>query len=260
MMIKRLIPYRAYLFFILLFLCIAGATINYFVFMPMNDQIEEKNLVLQTLQNDVNRLMEQLNEPTQESDSDTLNLLMKSIPVKPYVQQIILDIEQVEKQAGVNVSNISFNNELEDNETSSTIENLMIPSEGGNISPDEQLAVNQKLLAALEAEYPGIQTVKLSTISFNLEVTADYSNFMQFITRITSLPRTIHINQIEYKSQAFDNPIGETAAPEISAIIRLSAYYSEQMGDFVNEELDIDVNEAVRRDNPLYFSTEKSEE
>jgi Tfp pilus assembly protein PilO len=230
-MIKHLIPYRAYLYLTFLFVCIAGATIYYIVFMPMNDQIEEKNQVLQTRQNDVNRLLEQLDKTTQEPESDTLNILMQSIPFTPHVQQIILDIEQVENQTGVNVSNISFNNEFED--------------------------IEQELLSSLEAKYPGVQTVKMSTISFNLEVTTDYLSLMQFFTRISSLPRTIHINQIEYQSQVFESPVEETAAPEISAVIRLSAYYSEHMGKFVNEDLDIDVNDAVRRDNPLYFSTEK---
>jgi type IV pilus assembly protein PilO len=255
-MIKRLKPYRALLYLIFLFLCIAGASIYFFLFIPMNDQIKDKTQILQTVQNDVNRLLEQLDEAPQETDDDRLIQLLQSIPVKPLVQQIILDIEQVEYQTGVNVSNIFFNNESGDNEASSAIENLMFPSQGDNTSTDSRLSEEQELLAILEGKYPGVQTVKMSSISFSLEVTADYSNLMQFFTRLSSLPRTIHINQIEYQSQAFENQIEGISAPEISAVIHLSAYYSEQMGNFVSKNLDVNVNEAVKRDNPLYFSSE----
>lgn len=182
------------------------------------DEIELKEIELERARSEVNQYLSQLELAQQEEKKESVDALLQSIPVTPTVQQIIRDIEQLERETQTIIENILF--EIE----SSTEE-----SEG---------SIVEILLAEKEEEYKGIDDLLVSKVSFTIDLNGGYRNIKEFIRRYNDFPRTVRLDEITFTnnlsgSQQQSN--NGAARPDINATLSFTAYYIDQFAPYVQD-------------------------
>jgi Tfp pilus assembly protein PilO len=248
-MIERLHTYRNYIYTMMLLILLLSLGLYFMLLKPNLHQLEEMQHQYKVETEEVKSLHSQL-EDLQNTDTTNSIELQKSLPVTPSVEQIILDIEQMEKQARVNINTITFDIKTkgEEEEISSFAEDLL-------------KLVNGDTVKEMDKEREWLEKIQLTAVKFNIQLTGSYLNLMQLLKLIDDLPRTVHIDLIQFQNQHSDFMLTEETNKEtnkeineeISGTISLTAYYADQFAPFVNDTPEIIVNQAVERDNPLYY-------
>lgn len=218
-MIDRLIPYRKVIYAIFLLAISGGLCFYLFVLQPLMDEIELKEIELERARSEVNQYLSQLELAQQEEKKESVDALLQSIPVTPTVQQIIRDIEQLERETQTIIENILF--EIE----SSTEE-----SEG---------SIVEILLAEKEEEYKGIDDLLVSKVSFTIDLNGGYRNIKEFIRRYNDFPRTVRLDEITFTNNNLSGSQQQSnngaARPDINATLSFTAYYIDQFAHYVQD-------------------------
>jgi hypothetical protein len=245
-MIERLHTYRSYIYTMMLFILLTSLGLYFMLLKPNLHQLDEMQHQYKEETEEIKSLHSQL-EDLQNADTTNSIKLQKSLPVTPSIEQIILDIEQMEKQARVNINTITFDIKTKGQE------------EEFNSLPEKLLKmVNEEdTFKDMNQEREWVEKIQLTTVQFNIQLTGSYLSLMELLKLIDDLPRTVHVDLIQFENQLSDFMLTEETNKEIneeiSGTISLTAYYADQFAPFVSDTPEIIVNQAVERDNPLYY-------
>jgi hypothetical protein len=241
-MIERLQAYRKYVYTVILIVMLAVLGVYVLILKPTVYQLETMQHQFNVENDEVEALHSQLQALQKDVDQKNSIELQKSIPVTPSIEQLILDLEHIEKQAGVNITDIAFSKE-----TLGTVE------ESQSFSEELLKIVSVENTEYTSDDHRWLEKIKLTPIHFDIRITSSYLNLMKMLTLIEGLPRTIHVESIQFQSQLSNGTDSEELNEEITGTLSLTAYYAEQFAPYVSKTPESTFNPAVIRDNPLRY-------
>lgn len=195
----------------------------------------------------------------QEFTNEEQQLLIRSIPTRPNVEELIKDIERTELATGIVIENIGFN--ISQNEI---IEGKEQPNPSETNEPDSSNPSEQSSNTSWEHIFPSesyeivkeklgaLSDITLSFVEISIDVNGDVENVKKFAEQLENLNRIVHI-------QNFDYVINKEQDNQLEGIITIRAFYSEDFIQFIDEDsnfkLDYEFNpekvkEFVGSNNP----------
>ncbi|MDC3416972.1 hypothetical protein [Aquibacillus salsiterrae] len=177
--------------------------------------------------------------PQQLTDEEK-DTLLKGIPVRPNVEQVIVDLEKTEKNTGVLINSISFGN---------------LPVGKGKVGQVTEAAEEEKELSTaewnavfpepifklIEAKFKDVK-VKVNYLDVQLSVNGKEAEINRFIEGLENLPRVVHVQSYSYSG-------GEKGA-DMSASISARVFYSDSFAPFVAAGNDYELGELASEPEP----------
>lgn len=188
---------------------------------------EEKRIEEQLIQ-----VLEQQEEIATATGNTTVELQRK-IPVTPYLEQLILELEKAEVLSDSKIVNMSFG-EGEFLPASTTLE------EYENMHEEEGVIQEETYLPE-----------GLKKVTVNLSVESEvYEDLTTFLTSLESLTRITQIESLSFSGQ----PEVTSTEQELEALtysVTLSAFYHPELNDLVDDLPPLSVPEPSNRTNPF---------
>ncbi|MBY0123959.1 LysM peptidoglycan-binding domain-containing protein [Bacillus sp. S/N-304-OC-R1] len=210
-------------------------------FQPLKSTLSNKQRELQTEEQLLSVIENQIKETASDSYEGT-EALQKKIPVKPLVEQLLLDIEKAEVVSGSLVSNMEFSTgELEGDKTED--------QQGGNgeESPVDQQGNNKPSIALPSG-------MKKTTVVLSVK-SSNYFEMEKFIESLESENRVILVENLEINGQEEIVSADQEKQP-IESEITISAFYMPTLTDLIDQLPKMEVPKTSDKKNP--FSTSGS--
>lgn len=238
---ERLRLKRIYTYTAMFIVTLIGLALYLTILKPMLHQLEDLQQQVTVESDKIKDLGTQLEELRAGAASHNSIELQKSIPVTPSIDQLVLDLTHLEKQSGIIINDIGFNY---NNETE---------KQSGSFSEHLIKMINSKQSEETDNDLQWLEMVHISAISFTIQVTGSYLDLMEFLELSKGLPRTLHVDRIQFQNEFSKASLEENAGEELSGSLTLTAYYTEKFAPFVTEAPEVKVIPKATRDNPLYF-------
>ncbi|MCA0986219.1 hypothetical protein [Guptibacillus algicola] len=236
-----------------LLLLVFGVTMYYFYGVAPKKQ-EVLRLEKQVEQNEKLIALLQAKEDEKVDAFDT-TVLQRKVPVKPLVDQFILDLNRAELVSKSNIHKLDFSDDaLNTDQFSNENEDENESSEGE--TTEETSTKDANLPSEPVVALPeGIQTVDVS-----MEMSSDnYPSLRKFLLSIEDLPRMALISGLTFsgKSESLDTEEGD---PEVAYVANVATFYIPTLTDLAEQTPSIDYPEPSDKDNPLYETVDDEEE
>ncbi|MDP4550459.1 hypothetical protein Q9251_06150 [Alkalihalobacillus macyae] len=244
-----------------LLLPILGLVLFYmFSFLPQKQEVER--LETQVSQNeDVIRVLEEKADDKQDESYDT-NALQRMVPVKPLVDQFILDLNQAELVSRSKIQQLDFVDEVlnpeqyakeasEEPANTDGQENQPSEEPGETVDPEVSPTETEETVPGLPE---GIQSVNVSMAM----VSDNYPSLRTFLQSIEGLPRMAMVSGLSFtgkpESVSFDD---SKEKDEILYTADVSTFYIPTLTDLRDQTPNIDYPEPADKENPLYETVKK---
>jgi type IV pilus assembly protein PilO len=218
---------------------------------PLKSDVRLKQQSLETEQ----KLLEVV---TQNKVDDTVKVvedtreLQKKVPVKPLLEQFILDLEKAETVSRSVISSMSFSEDAE-----VTIVTTEAPAENATTT-DQSGATTQEAAATTTDQPTASNGLKKLTVSLNVE-SPTYEDLEKFIETLESLKRIVVVESISYSGGEEITSLEQETVP-LTYSLTISAYYLPTLDDLIAELPKIDAPAPANKKNPLssFSDTTKS--
>lgn len=223
---------------------------------PLKSDVSMKEQSLNTEQKLLEAVTQKKVDETTKVVKDTREL-QKKVPVKPLLEQFILDLEKAEIVSNSVISSMSFTKDAD----------VMLATE----TPAENAAVNQASAPGQETATPPAQTgeagqeaaavngqpavppvsngLKKLTVSLSVE-SPTYEDLEKFIETLESLERVVVVESISYTGGKEITSL-ELEPEKLQYSITVSAYYLPTLDDLIAELPRIDAPAPANKKNPL---------
>ncbi|WP_050615925.1 GspMb/PilO family protein [Bacillus testis] len=188
---------------------------------PMQNSIVLKEQELRNQENVVAALQSKA-KPVQEVSFEKSTQLQKKLPVKPLVQQIVMNIEKAETISNSFVQNMSF-------------------SEDGTGGEGESNTVS--------AAQPGVEGLQKMTVTLNVQ-SPTYKELNAFLSTIEGMQRILTIDNLTFTGEEEVTSIEQSAAP-LDYSLTVSAYYAPALQDLEKDLPAMDKPQPGRKANPF---------
>ncbi|KPB05533.1 hypothetical protein [Bacillus sp. CHD6a] len=179
------------------------------------------------------QVLEQQEETAQVNGSTTVELQRK-IPVTPFLEQLILELEKAEVLSDSTIVNMSFG-EAEFVPASTTLEEY-------ETMHDEEVETVEE-----EAYLPE----GLKKVTVNLSVESEvYEDLSTFLSSLESLTRITQIESVNFTGQPEVTSTEQELQP-LTYSVTLSAFYHPELEDLIEELPPLSVPEPANRINPF---------
>ncbi|WP_404347084.1 pilus assembly protein PilO [Sutcliffiella horikoshii] len=186
-----------------------------------------------TIEEQLIQVLEQQEETAQANGNTTVELQRK-IPVTPFLEQLILELEKAEVLSDSTIVNMSFG-EGEFIPASTTLE------EYETMHDEEDEAVQE------EAYLPE----GLKKVTVNLSVESEvYEDLSTFLTSLESLTRITQIESVSFTGQPEVTSTEQELQP-LTYSVTLSAFYHPELEDLIEELPPLSVPEPGNKVNPF---------
>ncbi|WP_066292853.1 hypothetical protein [Bacillus sp. FJAT-29937] len=217
----------------------------YFLYIqPLKSTLANKQRELQTEE----QLLAVIESQIHDTGSDSLEgteELQKKLPVKPLVEQLMLDIEQAEVVSGSLVTNMEFS--MGEIEEDTTEEQLEIDLEE---SPADEQAENT-------SNIPMPVGMKKTTVVLTVN-SSNYFEMEKFIDSIESENRIILVENLQIEGQ--EEVVSTDQEKQlIVSEITISAFYMPALTDLIDQLPKMAVPKTVEKKNPFSMSGNISE-
>ncbi|WP_377888304.1 hypothetical protein [Alkalihalobacillus sp. R86527] len=238
-----------------LLILVFGVTM-YYLYGVVPKKQEVLRLEKQVEQNEELITLLQAKEDEKVDAFDT-TLLQRKVPVKPLVDQFILDLNRAELVSKSNIHKLDFSddalntaefsdaNDGEGEKAGSEEENSEETNTDGTNVPKEPVVALPE----------GIQAVDVS-----MEMSSDnYPSLRKFLLSIEELPRMALISGLTFsgKSESLDT---EESEPDVAYVANVATFYIPTLTDLAEQTPSIDYPEPSDKENPLYESVEDEED
>lgn len=221
------------------------AGLFFFILYPKMQEIPLKERELASQEQLLTALQGQVTNTNSTTFQSTVEL-QKMVPVKPLVQQLILDIEKAEVVSGSFVINMAFN----DGDVT-IIEETTEATE--DVTDSEENVGEESETAAIETEPR--ETISLPTgvkkISVNLSVESpSYFEFEEFISILENSERIAVIEDIKFTAgeEIIDS---EQTNKLLRYQVTLSAFYMPTLSDLIDSLPRMESPEPANKKNPF---------
>ena len=216
---------------------------------PLKSDVSMRQQSLKTEQ----KLLEAV---TQNKVDDTVKVvedtreLQKKVPVKPLLEQFILDLEKAENVSHSVISSMSFSKDADVTivTTESTTENTTTDQSS---TPGQEAAATQDAASATDQATapPASNGLKKLSVSLSVE-SPTYEDLEKFIKTLESLERIVVVESISYSGGEEITTLEQEKKP-LAYALTISAYYLPTLDDLVAELPKIDAPAPAKKKNPL---------
>ncbi|KIL53334.1 hypothetical protein KP77_03100 [Jeotgalibacillus alimentarius] len=220
---------------------------------PLNAEVELKAQQLETEEQLIEAMLLSRNDQPDVS-LETSAELQKQIPVKPLVDQLILELEKAELVSGSMIGSVAITeaevtslNEVE--EAPDQMENpLDTPSE-------DDAAVNagtEEVVVETDPAPADIQAPSgLYKVLMNLSVTSDsYFEMQQFLDVLEESNRIMEVEQISFSDDSEQISVNDLSEPLIYTL-SVAAFYYPELEELISELPLISAPPPADKNNPL---------
>ncbi|WP_270179454.1 hypothetical protein [Alkalihalobacillus sp. CinArs1] len=229
-----------------LLILVLGVTMFYFYSVAPKKQ-EVNRLERQVEQNE--ELIELLQaKEEQKVDAFDTTLLQRKVPVKPLVDQFILDLNRAELVSKSSIHQLDFVDDVLNTEEFSEEDE----EEAAEESTEENDIPEEPAVALPE----GIQAVDVS-----MEMTSDnYPSLRKFLLSIEELPRMALISGLTFSGRSESILPADEENLDVAYIANVATFYIPTLTDLAEQTPSIDYPEPSDKDNPLYETVEEEED
>ncbi|KAB2338717.1 LysM peptidoglycan-binding domain-containing protein [Cytobacillus depressus] len=211
----------------------------YFLYIqPLKMSLANKQRELQTEEKLLSVIENQIND----TGSDTYEgseTLQKQLPVKPLVEQLLLDIEKAEVVSGSLVTNMEFSME--------EIEEQIAEQQEAS---EEETPVDQREETKPETPLPA--GIKKTTVVLTVN-SSNYFEMEKFIDSLESESRIIHVENLQTEGQE-EVVSADQEKQLIVSEITISAFYMPKLTDLIDQLPKMDVPKTGGKKNPFSMS------
>jgi Tfp pilus assembly protein PilO len=208
-----------------------------FLIRPLAAEEKNKREQFNRVEEDAFFYQQELNKlQPQKFTEEEQQQLVRRIPTRPNVEELIKDIERTELDTGIVIENIGFNispNELNvekeqqpPSETPETDSNELVQhstiTSWQHIFPSEIYELLKEKLAV-------VNDITLSFVEITIDVNGYVEDVKEFADKLENLTRIIYI-------QKYDYIINEEQDNRLEGIITIRAFYSEDFNQFIDED------------------------
>ncbi|WNF35919.1 hypothetical protein RJD24_15890 [Bacillaceae bacterium IKA-2] len=216
---------------LLLLVAIIGS--YFFFFPPLNQKIVQAEAQLQFEEELLELVQSQQIQETADISSYELQTLQKQVPVKPLVDQFILDLEKAEIYSDSFIINYDF---------------AEGQYSGTGISTNDN---NEETEVENSEDLTDTSNSDRITVSMSV-VTPGYENLIQFLERIEELERITKIDQLSFTGYPEVTMVEQTA-DDITFSITVSTFYLPELAEFSEFAPQVDYPVQGNRNDPLYY-------
>jgi type IV pilus assembly protein PilO len=223
---------------------------------PLKSDVNMKQQSLETEQ----KLLEAV---TQNKVDDTVKVvedtreLQKKVPVKPLLEQFILDLEKAENVSNSVISSMSFSKDADvtivttETTTENTASDQSSTTTQNNKTNEQSGATTQEAAATTNhaTAPPASNGLKKLSVSLSVE-SPTYEDLEKFIKTLESLERIVVVESISYSGGEEITSLEQEVAPLIYSL-QISAYYLPTLDDLIAEIPKIDAPAPANKKNPL---------
>jgi type IV pilus assembly protein PilO len=205
--------------------------------MPLRAEVKVKQQQLQSAETLYQAVLDQ-KSGIQGSIEENTEFLQKRLPVKPLIDQFILDLEKAEILSDSTIVQMSFNSNQGEETTSALVESL-----GLTYQNTKETEVDAEVIDTLPS---GI--VKIP-VSLSIE-SKSYFDLEKFLETIENLERIVTVESINFSGQPEVTVVQPESQP-INYQVALSLYYLPGLVDLQKELPKIESGEPANKKNPL---------
>jgi Tfp pilus assembly protein PilO len=212
-----------------------------FLMRPLAAEEKMKREQLNRVEEDTLFYQQELNKlQPQKFTEEEQQLLVRRVPTRPNVEELIKDIEKTELDTGIVIENIGVTNspnelnvEKEQQPTSETSE----PDNNETVQPSEISSwehifpSDSESYQLIQEKLAAVSDITLSFVEISIDVIGSVEDVKKFADKLESLNRIIHI-------QNYDYVINEDQDSRLEGNIKIRAFYSEDFKQFIDEDLD----------------------
>ncbi|WP_053367282.1 hypothetical protein [Bacillus sp. FJAT-27245] len=244
-------------------LLIAFAVGAYFLaIQPLKDELKMKQDSLKT-EEQLLAIIQGKEKETEQFSPESSTQMQHKIPVKPLVEQMILDFEKAEVVSGSKVLSMAF---AKDSEVAVQEE---AEAASGEATDSAQSGETGKAGGSQEGQAEGTtappksviqvpEGVKKVTVQLSVE-SPGYAELEKFVSKLESIERITVVESIAYTGGAEITSLQQKDEP-LKFSITVSAFYMPELQDLAQQLPDIGAPEPAGKRNPLTtFSDEEYE-
>lgn len=283
----------ALLIFAALFASLAGAYYLYVV------PLQEEQTSLQVRLEKLDQSFEQMQSPQAAKDKQNsvqlVSKIQEAIPVKPYADQLIKDLERLQSVSQVSIEDASFSEQ--ENLSAKELADELIYTDRDKEKADQAKSEKELIAAAnkdlkkgysddtgssanseqLEGEDKKssvtnsdrqvkvdiiekyLPQVHFNSITILLNIKGDYNEIYRFVTELQKISRYLRVDQLEFKSTEKD----EFVVPKetkMTATVKLTSYFAPQFEKYVDKLPAVQVEGPSDKWNPMLYEIMKKED
>ncbi|NEY73050.1 hypothetical protein [Bacillus mesophilus] len=189
---------------------------------------------------DYEKLLSQL-QPQALTDEEKKTLL-EAIPIRPNIEQMIADLEQMELGTGAFIESIGFSHS-QDTANTNAQTNTVDENQWMQLFPADVYTI-------LEKEINEVKEVSISYLDVAINISGEEINLNQFINGLEELPRVIHIQNYSYVRDEED---------QLAAVITARVFYSEDFKELIGLDNSFAIEEGSIEKSPVELRPEKVE-
>lgn len=270
----------ALLVFAALFAALAGA--YYLYLLPLQEQATS----LQVRLGKITQTFEQLQDPAKISEQQVspqvLASIQEAIPVKPYADQLIKDLDKLQSISSITIEEAAFSEkeqlsaqDLADQLVSAETEEEKadqdpIPTENDptgledsaeeppSTAPD---AAEKQKKAAITKEIieKYLPEANFNSIDITLKIKGNYEEIYRFVSELQQISRYLRVDQLEFKTSQKQEFIVPKEA-QMSASVKLTSYFAPQYEQFVDKLPVVQVEGPSDKWNPMQVEIIKKDD
>jgi type IV pilus assembly protein PilO len=216
---------------------------------PLKSDVSMRQQALKTEQKLLEVVTQNKVDDTAKVVEDTREL-QKKVPVKPLLEQFILDLEKAENVSNSVISSMSFSKDAEVTivTTETTTENTTTDQ---STTTAQEAPTTQEAAASTDqaAAPPASNGLKKLSVSLSVE-SPTYEDLEKFIKTLESLERIVVVESISYSGGEEVTTLEQEKKP-LAYSLTISAYYLPTLDDLVAELPKIDAPAPAKKKNPL---------
>jgi type IV pilus assembly protein PilO len=223
---------------------------------PLKSDVSMKQQSLKTEQKLLEVVTQNKVDDTAQVVEDTREL-QKKVPVKPLLEQFILDLEKAETVSNSVISTMSFTKDADvtiattdpATETATTDQTNAATQE--STTTEESSATSQEATATTDQATTQTASNGLKKLTVSLSVESpSYEDLEKFIQTLESLERIVVVESISYSGGEEITSL-EQKPEKLSYSLTISAYYLPTLDDLIAELPKIDAPAPANKKNPL---------
>jgi type IV pilus assembly protein PilO len=232
------------------FLILALTAFGYFIFIqPLKTNVQQKETELETQQKLLEVFETREIETPVELAQSSVNL-QKHIPVKPLLEQFIIDLEMAETVSNSQILSVSFSDEgTGETETTPTTDTTTQVTDDTETGTTNESQIIQKP-----------EGIKEITIDLTIE-SGSYYDLERFIDTLEKLDRIVEINSVSFSGPPEVSSVGTvTDQTKTSFSLSMSIFYFPKLQDLVEELPEIESEPPANKSYPLSNFSDISED
>lgn len=224
------------------------AALYLYTLKPLYSRIDELNANVSTEKKLLAALQGQASK--QQMDvTDSVVELQKKVPVKPLVEQLILDLEKAEVVSGSFISSMAFNENAEINallQATNQTKGQGVEAQSNTNSPSAQPSSPQQQNNSSLTLPNGLKKV---TVQLTVQ-SPSYYHLERFLQTLEELPRIVSVEALSFTGNPELTSVGATVNP-LTYSLTISAFYYPGLANLQDKVPPLDVPPPSEKQNPL---------